>query len=202
MWGCFPISQWSGTSAWCPGSKAGPQERVRARVQELLQTRGAGQATGFALSAPAIGRAAAAGRRGAGVGRGSGDPADGRAFRCARPAHARRIAARIPCRCSSGLHKTVVFVTHDLREALRLGSRIALMEAGRLVTVLSPREFLRSTDPWRPHTSGRSAMGWSRRQIEACHERLSIHLCRTAARCWNSRWSTSGWLGSPRCWRC
>jgi osmoprotectant transport system ATP-binding protein len=46
------------------------------------------------------------------------------------------------------LRKTVVFVTHDLREALRLGSRIALMEAGRLVTVLRPREFLRSTDPW------------------------------------------------------
>jgi osmoprotectant transport system ATP-binding protein len=44
------------------------------------------------------------------------------------------------------LHKAVVFVTHDLREALRLGSRIALMEAGRLVTVLSPGEFLRSTD--------------------------------------------------------
>lgn len=46
------------------------------------------------------------------------------------------------------LHKTVVFVTHDLREALRLGSRIALMEAGRLVTVLSPYEFLKSPDPW------------------------------------------------------
>jgi osmoprotectant transport system ATP-binding protein len=45
------------------------------------------------------------------------------------------------------LNKTVVFVTHDLREALRLGSRIALMEAGRLVTVLSPGEFLRSKDP-------------------------------------------------------
>jgi osmoprotectant transport system ATP-binding protein len=45
------------------------------------------------------------------------------------------------------LSKTVVFVTHDLREALRLGSRIALMEAGRLVTVLAPAEFLRSTDP-------------------------------------------------------
>ena len=45
------------------------------------------------------------------------------------------------------LHKTVLFVTHDLREALRLGSRIALMEAGRLVTVLSPQEFLRSADP-------------------------------------------------------
>ena len=45
------------------------------------------------------------------------------------------------------LGKTVVFVTHDLREALRLGSRIALMEAGRLVTVLSPEDFLRSSDP-------------------------------------------------------
>ena len=46
------------------------------------------------------------------------------------------------------LHKTVVFVTHDLREALRLGSRIALMEAGKLVTLLTPKEFLQSEDPW------------------------------------------------------
>jgi osmoprotectant transport system ATP-binding protein len=45
------------------------------------------------------------------------------------------------------LNKTVVFVTHDLREALRLGSRIALMEAGRLSLVLTPEEFLRSNDP-------------------------------------------------------
>jgi osmoprotectant transport system ATP-binding protein len=45
------------------------------------------------------------------------------------------------------LHKTVVFVTHDLNEALRLASRIALMETGKLITVLSPQEFLRSTDP-------------------------------------------------------
>lgn len=45
------------------------------------------------------------------------------------------------------LNKTVVFVTHDLREALRLGSRIALMESGRLVTVLPPKEFLQSKDP-------------------------------------------------------
>jgi osmoprotectant transport system ATP-binding protein len=45
------------------------------------------------------------------------------------------------------LHKTIVFVTHDLNEALRLASRIALMEAGRLVTILSPQEFMSSTDP-------------------------------------------------------
>jgi len=46
------------------------------------------------------------------------------------------------------LGKSVVFVTHDLREALRLGSRIGLMEAGNLVTILRPEEFLNSTDPW------------------------------------------------------
>jgi osmoprotectant transport system ATP-binding protein len=45
------------------------------------------------------------------------------------------------------LNKTVVFVTHDLSEALRLGSRIALMDAGRLVTVLPPEQFLRSGVP-------------------------------------------------------
>src|SRR5438094_3239763 len=45
------------------------------------------------------------------------------------------------------LRKTVVFVTHDLREALLLGSRIALMEAGRLATVQTPDEFVHSTEP-------------------------------------------------------
>jgi osmoprotectant transport system ATP-binding protein len=43
--------------------------------------------------------------------------------------------------------KTIVFVTHDLREALLLGTRIALMEAGHLVTTLTPAEFLKSSDP-------------------------------------------------------
>jgi osmoprotectant transport system ATP-binding protein len=45
------------------------------------------------------------------------------------------------------LQKTVLFVTHDLHEALRLGSRIALLEAGKLVSVASPEEFLSSSDP-------------------------------------------------------
>jgi osmoprotectant transport system ATP-binding protein len=45
------------------------------------------------------------------------------------------------------LQKTVVFVTHDLHEALLLGTRIGLMEAGRLVTVLSPKDFFESSEP-------------------------------------------------------
>jgi osmoprotectant transport system ATP-binding protein len=45
------------------------------------------------------------------------------------------------------LHKTVVFVTHDLREALLLGTRIALMEDGKLISVSTPQEFVHSTEP-------------------------------------------------------
>jgi osmoprotectant transport system ATP-binding protein len=44
------------------------------------------------------------------------------------------------------LGKTMLFVTHDVREALVLGSRIALLREGRLAFVGSPAEFLRSDD--------------------------------------------------------
>jgi osmoprotectant transport system ATP-binding protein len=42
------------------------------------------------------------------------------------------------------LNKTAVFVTHDLREALTLGSRIALMEKGRIVVLETPESFVKS----------------------------------------------------------
>ena len=45
------------------------------------------------------------------------------------------------------LGKTVIFVTHDLREALMLADRIALVEDGRLIVNLTPAEFLQSQDP-------------------------------------------------------
>lgn len=45
------------------------------------------------------------------------------------------------------LKKTVVFVTHDVGEALLLGDRIALLQDGRLLTVHTPGEFLTATDP-------------------------------------------------------
>jgi osmoprotectant transport system ATP-binding protein len=44
------------------------------------------------------------------------------------------------------LSKTVVFVTHDVAEALLLGDRIALMDSGKLKGIFAPSEFLRSTD--------------------------------------------------------
>jgi len=45
------------------------------------------------------------------------------------------------------LRKTIVFVTHDMREALLLGTRIGLLEAGKLVGVFTPEEFLHAADP-------------------------------------------------------
>jgi ABC-type nitrate/sulfonate/bicarbonate transport system ATPase subunit len=39
------------------------------------------------------------------------------------------------------MRKAVIFVTHDLREALLLADRIALMEEGRLIVDLPVRNF-------------------------------------------------------------
>lgn len=44
------------------------------------------------------------------------------------------------------LGKTIVFVTHDVAEALMLGDRIALLETGRLRSVHTPGEFLQAPD--------------------------------------------------------
>lgn len=45
------------------------------------------------------------------------------------------------------LGKTAIVVTHDVREALLLGTRIGLMHAGRLVLVESPESFQESDEP-------------------------------------------------------
>jgi osmoprotectant transport system ATP-binding protein len=42
------------------------------------------------------------------------------------------------------LQKTTIFVTHDVREALRLCSEIALLHRGRLEVLTTPAEFLNS----------------------------------------------------------
>ena len=48
----------------------------------------------------------------------------------------------------SELGKTVIFVTHDVREALLLGSRIALMDKGKIVLLETPDGFRRSTNDY------------------------------------------------------
>jgi osmoprotectant transport system ATP-binding protein len=45
------------------------------------------------------------------------------------------------------LGKTIVIVTHDINEALLLGTRIALLDAGNLRGIYSPSAFLKSDEP-------------------------------------------------------
>ncbi len=45
------------------------------------------------------------------------------------------------------LRKTSIFVTHDVREALRLGTEIALLHRGRLEVLTTPDQFVNSNGP-------------------------------------------------------
>ena len=45
-------------------------------------------------------------------------------------------------RLQDELHKTIVFITHDLNEALKLGDRIAIMHDGRVAQIGSPEDIV------------------------------------------------------------
>src|SRR5262245_19362615 len=45
------------------------------------------------------------------------------------------------------LRKTMIFVTHDIREAFLLGTRIGLMKEGELIAVVNPSEFSKLDHP-------------------------------------------------------
>ena len=45
---------------------------------------------------------------------------------------------------SRAVRKTTVFITHDLEEAFRVGSRVAIMRDGRIVQIGTPVEILRN----------------------------------------------------------
>ncbi|WP_019557545.1 glycine betaine/L-proline ABC transporter ATP-binding protein ProV [Thiomicrorhabdus arctica] len=43
-------------------------------------------------------------------------------------------------------HRTIIFISHDLDEAMRIGDRIAIMEQGNIVQVGTPEEILRNPE--------------------------------------------------------
>jgi len=145
--GLFPHFKVARNIGLVPKIAGWPEPRIRARVDELLQL--TGLAPEIALRYPH--QLSGGQRQRVGVARALA--ADPEILLMDEPFGAldpltRDELQREFMSLQKRLRKTVVFVTHDLREAMRLASRIALMEAGKLVTVLSPEEFLKSTDPW------------------------------------------------------
>jgi osmoprotectant transport system ATP-binding protein len=145
--GLFPHFTVERNIAVVPKIEGWPGDRIRARVQELLQL--VGLAPELASRYPH--QLSGGQRQRVGVARAlAADPGIllmDEPFGALDPL-TRDELQREFFLLQQRLHKTVVFVTHDLREALRLGSRIALMEAGKLQTVLPPQEFVKSSDPW------------------------------------------------------
>lgn len=144
--GLFPHFTVERNIALVPTIEGWPQERIRPRISELLQMVGLDarmasryphQLSGGQRQRVGVARALAA---------------DPQILLMDEPFGALDPLTRTELQqeflaLQQRLRKTVVFVTHDLREALRIGSRIALLEAGQLVAVLTPQDFLRSGDP-------------------------------------------------------
>jgi osmoprotectant transport system ATP-binding protein len=124
-----------------------PRDRVRARAREMLELVGLNPDR-FAGRAP---RALSGGQRQR-VGVARALAADPSILLMDEPFGALDPLTRAELqREFRGLRRrlgtTVVFVTHDVREALLLGSRVALLQEGRLAAVQEPRDFLRAPAP-------------------------------------------------------
>jgi osmoprotectant transport system ATP-binding protein len=143
--GLFPHFTVEGNIGLVPKIESWPEDRIHARVHELLQL--VGLLPEIATRYP---RELSGGQRQR-VGVARALAADPPILLMDEPFGALDLITRAELQreflaLQQRLRKTVVFVTHDLREALLLGTRIALMQAGRLVTVQTPEEFLNSTE--------------------------------------------------------
>ena len=144
--GLFPHFTVERNIALVPSIEKWPPDRIRKRVSELLQL--VGLDAGLATRYP---RELSGGQRQR-VGVARGLAADPPILLMDEPFGALDPITRAELQreflaLQQRLQKTVVFVTHDLHEALLLGTRITLMEAGRLVVTLSSSEFTKSSDP-------------------------------------------------------
>jgi len=123
-----------------------PRERVEARVRELLATVGLKEELASRYPSQLSGGQ----RQRVGVARAlAADPpilildeAFGALDPITRSAMQKEFRA-----LQQRMRKAVIFVTHDLREALLLADRIALMDEGRLIVDLPTAEFSYSDDP-------------------------------------------------------
>jgi osmoprotectant transport system ATP-binding protein len=144
--GLFPHWTVEQNVAMVPRLESWPEPRVRQRVREMLELVGLDVAK-FAARKPS--ELSGGQRQRVGVARalaadppillmdepfGALDPVT----RAELQREFRELAAR--------LEKAIIFVTHDLREALLIGTHIGLFAEGRLAGMYEPDEFLHSSD--------------------------------------------------------
>ena len=142
--GLFPHFTVAENVALVPSLEGWDQDRVRRRVEELLDLVGLNPAR-FASRYP---RELSGGQRQR-VGVARALAADPPLLLMDEPFGALDPLTRASLQkefaeLKSSLGKTVIFVTHDVREALLLGSRIALMAAGKIVLLETPQAFVKS----------------------------------------------------------
>jgi osmoprotectant transport system ATP-binding protein len=145
--GLFPHLTIERNVALVPHLENWPRERIRARVEELLRLVGLDPAK----FGPRYPRELSGGQRQR-VGVARALAADPPILLMDEPFGALDPLTRAEIQneflgLQRRLGKTIVFVTHDMREALLLGTRIALLEAGRLIGLYSPADFLKSSEP-------------------------------------------------------
>src|SRR4051812_33658550 len=149
--GLFPHFSVERNVALVPTLENWERERVRARVRELLQLVGL-NSDAFSHRYP---RELSGGQRQR-VGVARALAAEPQLLLMDEPFGALDPLTRASLQKEFGelskrLGKTVIFVTHDVREALILGTRIALMHARKLVLLKTPEEFLHADEEHARH---------------------------------------------------
>jgi len=144
--GLFPHWSVEKNVALVPHLDRWPEDRIRERVKEMLELVGLPPAE-FATRRPS--ELSGGQRQRVGVARAlAADPPIllmDEPFGALDPVSRTELQREFRA-LASRLGKSIVFVTHDVREAIFLGTRIALLAAGRLVGEYAPNEFLHSTE--------------------------------------------------------
>ena len=133
------------------------------------------------LPGPALGRPAAAGRPGPRARRRSAGDADGRAVLGASTRSPASGSRTTSCASTGRVPKTIVFVTHDIDEAVKMGDRIASsMRDGHLVQYDAARP---SCWPIRPTTSSPTSWAPTGRSSASASPASSSSICAPPPRC-------------------
>ena len=141
--GLFPHMTVGENIATVPRLLHWPKEKIQRRVKELLELVGLVPPEEFINKYPA--ELSGGQRQRVGVARALGaDPPIllmDEPFGAIDPITRERLQDEF-LRIQEEIKKTIVFVTHDINEAVKMGDRIALMREGRLVQYATPAELL------------------------------------------------------------